>query len=727
MRQLIIFYVIVFVSVLSAGKSATADAIIIFGTLGLTALLLFRDKKLLRLDTSKKLLLTFILVHLWSLSFSVRQSVSFLTSYQTWAYLGLVYLFSFAASFYLSTARFRSRFANGLVLFAGIISLATVFYYFTGIRPPQGDLSLFFPTYGHNRFAEFFLPITPFSVYILLDNKRSRNIRLAALFSITNLLLSFSRASLISLLFLPLIAIFINLSADNKVKKWILATAAVSLATVLLFTPVWLTSKEFKPGIHPLLYILDKPFTVRDRIEYFNDALVKWSQRKISGYGPGTYHFTSPDFRANSTPTIFVHNHTLQGLYEGGMLGLLAEAVIIIWAITRARRSCRDRTDKLILAGIVLSLVQAQLDFGWEIPIVYLVNLVFLFSLTNDPKKNHSSADPLSSKIVAIPLFVFALLFSLLSFGSVLPWAPAPQVFQKLILSSYENGDKQLQQSTIDRWLRLEGGNGEVYKWLYQFNFRNGDLQGSFDNFQKTEKTVFLRDSLTINELAPFIKGVSASPDSLSIQDRFELLKAISNSYEPHNFFWLKEDLQTAIYSITDSLLLSSATPGLNNFQLSQLLYWKYAQMLTRGTTNYGINQRTIDLAISLDASNQRYILISQINQALTRADESALLRFLDQLQSLTSSSEKPSVLLSLRDHINMRLGDIYMKKDDLENEMKYRYDALNGTQTATAYIQLAKRLYQLNQEIDSDTVLEECIKLYPDCRTWFEISSRKD
>lgn len=723
MRQLFIYSVLILVAVLSAGKSAIADSIVIFGTLGLTALLLFRDKKLLRLDTSKKLLLTLILVHLWSLSFSVRRSVSFLTSYQTWAYLGLVYLFSFAASCYLSTARLRSRFADGLVLLAGIISLATVFYYFTGIRLPQGDLSLFFPTYGHNRFAEFFLPITPFSVYILLDHKRSRTIRIAALFSITNLLLSFSRASLISLLSLPLIAIFMNLSTDKKVKKWILATAVVSLAIVLLFTPVWLTSKEFKPGIHPLLYILDKPFTVRDRIDYFNDALVKWSQRKISGYGPGTYHFTSPNFRANSIPTIFVHNHTLQSLYEGGLLGLIIEAILLIWAIFRARRSCREINDKLLLAGVVLSLTQAQFDFGWEIPIVYLINLVILFSLTKDSEKVPSPAGTSFSKIVATSLFVFALLFSLLSFGSVLPRVPTPQMFQKLISSGYENGDEQLLQRTIDRWLRLEGGNGEVYKWLYQFNFRNGDLQGSFDNFQKTEKTVFLRDSLTINELAPFIKEVSASPDSLSVQDRFELLKAISNSYEPHDFFWLNEDLQTAIYSITDSLLLSSATSGLNNFQLSQLLYWKYTQMLTRGTTNYGINQRTIDLAHSLDASNQRYILISQINQALTKSDVVALLHFLDQLQSPTSPSDKPVVLLSLRDHINMKLGDIYMKKGDSVNEMKYRRDALKGTQTATAYIQLAKRLYQLNQEIGSDTVLEECIKLYPDCRMWFEKS----
>lgn len=723
MKQFFIFCIVIFVSVLSAGKSTTADAIVIFSTLGLTGSLIFVNKKIFRLDTSKKLLLSFILIHLWSLSFSVKQSVSFLTSYQAWAFLGIVYLFSFTASIYLSTTKVRSRFAEGLVLGAGIISLVTVFYYISGIKPPQGDLSLFFPTYGHDRFAEFFLPIIPISVYLLLDRKRAVLIRLAALFSITNLFISFSRASLISLFLLPVIAVFVNLSTDKKVKKWISATAVVALVTLLLFTPIWLTSKGFKPDTHPLMYILDKPFTAKERIDYFTDALAKWSRKKISGYGPGTYHFTTPNFRTNPTSTIFVHNHTLQSLYEGGALGLFTEAMLIIWAIISARRSCRGIADKLILAGVILSLTQAQLDFGWEIPIVYLVNLVFLFSLTNDPKKNPSSAGPLFSRIVAISLFVFALLFSLLSFGSILPWTPTPQMFQNLILSSYENGDKPLQQRTIDRWLRFEGGNGEVYKWLYQFNLHNGDLQEAFDNFQKVEKTVFLRNSLNINELTPFIKEMSTSPNALSVQDRFELLKVISNSYEPHDFFWLNEDLQTAIYSITDNLLLPSTTTGLNNLQLSQLHYWKYTQMLTRGMTNYEINQQSIDRAHSLDVSNQRFSLISQINRALTKADTAELLHFLDQLQALTSASEKPTALLGLRDHINMKLGDIYMKKGDLVSEMKHRREAINGTQTPIAYIQLAKRLNQLDQRADSASILEECTKLYPDCRVWLEKS----
>ena len=723
MKQLIIFCVVIFVSVFSAGKSTTSDVIVIFATLGITTSLLFFDKKLFKLDVSKKILLTFILIHLWALSFSVTQPISFLTSYQTWAYLGIVYLFSFAVSFYLSTSKLRSRFVDGLVLFAGTISLATAFYYISGMKPPQGDLSIFFPTYGHNRLAEFFLPITPFSIFILMDKKRPKLIRSAALISIINLFLSFSRTSLISLLFFPLVAVITNLRTDKKIQKWISAIALIALTMFALFTPIWLTSKGIKSDIHPLLLILDKPFSSKERIVFFIDALSKWSRKMVHGYGPGTYQYTATNPWANDLSTIFVHNHILQSLYEGGLLGLFAEVCLLIWAIVSARRSCRDIKDRLLLSGVLLSLIQAQLDFGWEIPAVYLINLIILFSLCRDPEKNSLLSDSKFSKIIATSLLVFSLSFSLLSFWSVFPWTSSTQGFQKLITSSWEKGDEQLEQKILDNWLRLEGGNGEVYKWLYQFNLRNGDFKKSFNNFIELEKTVYLRNSFSVNDLTQLIDETSLRPDTLSGEERFMLLNIISRNYKPHDFFWLPVNLQMTVYSIIDSIPLSSTPPFLSDSQLAELHYWRYTQMLTEGKTNYDFYQQFIDTALSLNPSNQLYNLISEINKALVKSNEVTLLQFLKQPLQPISTQEKPTILLSLRDHINMKLGDIYMKKNNFVDEIKYRREALKGTQTAVAYIQLAKRLNQLNQEDAAASILKECIKLYPDCRVWYEKS----
>ena len=145
--------------------------------------------------------------------------------------------------------------------------------------------------------------------------------------------------------------------------------------------------------------------------------------------------------------------------------------------------------------------------------------------------------------------------------------------------------------------------------------------------------------------------------------------------------------------------------------------------MLTEGKTNYDFYQQFIDTALSLNPSNQLYNLISEINKALVKSNEVTLLQFLKQPLQPISTQEKPTILLSLRDHINMKLGDIYMKKNNFVDEIKYRREALKGTQTAVAYIQLAKRLNQLNQEDAAASILKECIKLYPDCRVWYEKS----
>ena len=108
------------------------------------------------------------------------------------------------------------------------------------------------------------------------------------------------------------------------------------------------------------------------------------------------------------------------------------------------------------------------------------------------------------------------------------------------------------------------------------------------------------------------------------------------------------------------------------------------------------------------------------INQALFESDELALTAYLDQLPRPPTSPEKPTVLLSLRDHLNMKLGDIYLKKGNLAAELEHRRAALLGTRPATAYLQLAHRLDELNQKSESEATLAECVRLYPSCLIWF-------
>lgn len=712
MKQIYIFGVVLLVSVLSLGKSNIADIVLTIGTFGLAVVTLISKKN--EISVQNKVLLGLVFLYLWALSFSVRQSVSFLTSYQVWIYLGLVYFFAFMASTYLSSSVALGRIVTGLLYFSGIVSLLTLLYYIFGIKLPQGDLSLFFPTYGHNRFAEFFLPFVPFAVSVIANRKTPKTLRVFTVISLINIAASFSRATLVGLSLLPFITVVLRLKFTQVTKKWLWLTGAGATTLFLGLSPVWLNSPGFDPKAHPLRYIFDKPFTAKDRLVFFVDSIKGWENKKIFGYGPGTYQYTPPNLWSDKTATIYVHNHLLQSLYENGLLGLSVEIVLLVFIFVRARQNCRTNTDGLLFAGVCLSLVQAQLDFGWEIPAVFLINLILLLSL-GSRRLPSSQTQPSRLPFVAS---LYSLILVLLFFGGPF-WLPSAHRFQKQILRSQAEGDHKQVESTISKWLSLDRENGSTYKWLFHFSLAQGDLERAFEYLKSLSQTVYQKDELRPGDLTDFLEQVAKHPESLSLTDRYELLDQIDRNFIPNNFFWLVNSQQEAVFSIIDQIISSSSGTPLENYQLAKISYWKYTQLLVSGSKKYPDYTLFIDRARELDSGNELYEKIYRVHQSLISSNESELQKT---SRSLPDAGKEniPPVLLGLADHIYMRLGELAIVSGDWDKEERYRRQALSGTQTAIAFLELARRYDQRGQKSDFETVIADCARLYPDCPDWY-------
>lgn len=678
----LIFLILAASSLLSAGKSSTSDLLVIIASVVFVGILSFIKSNQSNFTRLDKCLIPLVLTYLLFTGFSVVTSISFHTSYRIWTFSGIVLLFAYSSSIYLSTSKAIQGLTSKLILFAGMISLTTFVFYMSGFKVPQGDTNLFFPVYGHNRFAEFYLPLLPFSLFLLFDKTSSRLVKVAIILSLNNFIISFSRSSYLAVILVSLFILATKIIKDKRVRRVsiLLMIGSLTICTVLL--PVWISSKGFNPKSAPLLYIFNKPFTVTDRINFFKDAIKKWQTSPINGLGQGTYTYTAVNRWVDTQSTSHVHNHPIQTLYESGILGLGAEIALLTFLVTIILRPIRSSPNKLIFLGVTMSFIQAQFDFGWEIPIVFLINLILLFSLFQVSKASDQTIPIRQHVLLKITLFVSIVIFALLSLVEILP-----------------TGTK-----------------------LDNVTFPSAGADNMYERLKKADEAMFIQDSVNISAFAPVINILSSNSGSLDIKKRYDLVERISRRYAPHDFFWVAPDsLRASVLKMVSDLRSDKDLSTLPTNQVAQINYWLYTKMLINGERLYDDYQHYLDTAVKLDPNNQKYSTVSEINKDLGSADANSLVVDVDLLNNQLKVTEKPTIYLALLDHVYMKVADLKMAVGEYDQEIEYRIMATNGTKSPTAYISLAKRLKKLGRNDESQIYLKQCVDSYPQCGVWYQ------
>ncbi|MCD6112310.1 MAG: O-antigen ligase family protein [Bacteroidales bacterium] len=210
------------------------------------------------------------------------------------------------------------------------------------------------------------------------DKHYNKNLRIISfiVFSIliVAIILSFSRAAWISLIFAFIVYLFIVF----KIKfRWILTTIIIITAIFFSFKFEILdkleknkqdSSTNFIEHIESISNISSDASNL-ERINRWQSAIRMFKEKPFLGWGPGTYQFEYAPFQQSKEKTIIstnagnkgnAHSEYLGPLAEEGFIGMLAVFAIIICTIYTALRiiiETKNKEIKLLTLIVILSLI----------------------------------------------------------------------------------------------------------------------------------------------------------------------------------------------------------------------------------------------------------------------------------------------------------------------------------------------------------------------------------
>lgn len=694
MFQYILGSVIIFSALLSAGKSDVSD-LLIFCTLVLTFLWDIRNKTKYKISNP---VILFIFSSFAIFIVSTFFSISILTSHQTVRLWLLIVLFALRARNAFHTPPKFEKLVTILIIFSACLSAVSIVVNLTNFPHPASDINLIFPSYGHIRYAEFFLPLFPISVYLLLRSNTSKILKTASLISILYMFFTFSRATWMSMIIVPIILpVFLKGKTTQYLSRVFLVISLSIVILMSLMYKTWSGLDYRKINTFQFLDIINKPLNIEPRLEYYKFTFSKILRSTVLGYGPGTFFYPKSNFFLGSSSTIYAHNHVLQKLYEFGVPGGLIYIGLLLWLFLNAFKKTRnDELGRILLLGVVISFVQAQMDFGWELPIVYFLNIFILFHYQPNGNKIH----PLLSRIHS---FLLLILIAWTVVSALSPKSTSEK-FNKLV--SKEVRSNYLSSSLVRQWIFLDLGNGKMYASLSGKEFISGNYKDALELAFKSINSPMYPDIISTKYLVRFLTEPVIS--QLSNKSIFRILNYISIISSPHDFYWVKpEEDKKTIFKAVNKLLVSKSNKDLGDKNLAKINYWKFTSSVS--------DIKYINKANELDPNNAEYKNLKDISEMAL--DSSGLNTTLDRTKLSLISTPQGNVYVSLVDLIYSRIADNLEREGDVVKELQTRDDRLRTTHYRQAYVSYISRLIRLKKQVDAEKVLSECKNLYANCQ----------
>lgn len=329
---------------IGAGKSPIADIFLFFAVIALILSLTFSKSKPY-IDREIVILVILSMVpYIISSFFSASPFDSVRESYRYILKITLAFL---AGSVLVNH---RGIYRKLYMLVASIFSIGSLVFIIFKLSSLH-DLNYFSITYGHNRLAEFLLPLMPLAVFSPINIFLTGAMLLGFIFS-------FSRSAMI------LLVIYLGSKLNRR----------LVILLVLVGSIIMGANND----------LISRPFYLDQRFEFIKHSLIADGWRTMVGFGPGNYSYSPQNSLSYSRSTSYAHNTFFHDYFELGFIGLFLKYLLILVLLIRFDRTTKEQ--RLLFTGILLSLFHAQIDFDWQIPSLFLLITTTLFISQKEPR-----------------------------------------------------------------------------------------------------------------------------------------------------------------------------------------------------------------------------------------------------------------------------------------------------------------------------------------------------
>ncbi len=274
------------------------------------------------------------------------------------------------------------------LMIAGVVSLIGIGMYIGGDYDRL--ISLF---YWPNPMASFLLPAVLAAAQLVSQQEKRRWVLYAALGLMGGaLILTYSRAA-----WLVVIAALVAWVAAGPWRERLRYLAiGLCAAVALVALSVTLRGVFFKkPSIDVQQRVLEssQSTSVRDRLSYWRETTIMFSERPLLGWGSGAYREVHPAFQESpATAGNNPHNSALQVLVELGVAGLACYIVLLagwlhlgwqLWRVPDSRRGWLF-TSWLVVSAMGL---HSLLDLATNYPALIVLGAIWLSMALPAPKK----------------------------------------------------------------------------------------------------------------------------------------------------------------------------------------------------------------------------------------------------------------------------------------------------------------------------------------------------
>ena len=391
-----------------------------------------------------------------------------------------------------------------------IFGAATVLYSFISEFPQiSSGRQLVGPFFWYNQMAGFLMYLIPLPLTLFLVSKKKILWGLVSLFLLGGFVLTYSRASWISLILALTPLIFLAKDTFAKNKK-VLIIFVISFAILI---PIILSFGFLGSRVKSIVSELGGETRTPSgnlRVASFNSAIEIFKDNPVLGVGPGVFGEAARAYQ--KTPWLYAkytHNHFLQILSEVGFVGLFLLLLLFVSLahVIFKKRKLLFKNKFICAIGISLlaSFIHNLFDVDWNWP---SLALMFWFSLGlilgNIFEKDESWA----------PKFKLSLGLSLvLLFLSSLYLFSVERTLQKLSFNLSENKVNLTKASSSLNLLKYA-------PFYFSYHLANGNLKMLTEKYD--EALVDFSNSETLN---PF----SAEPiynQALALENKKEFVLA---------------------------------------------------------------------------------------------------------------------------------------------------------------------------------------------------------
>ncbi|MFH0863487.1 MAG: O-antigen ligase family protein, partial [Candidatus Gottesmanbacteria bacterium] len=408
-----------------------------------------------------------------------------------------------------------------ILLVSLVLSIISLYYLVPAVSKPPVSMNLVYASYGHNHLANillFSIPITLAFFLVSTQRKHLLGWGFLLLFYLVTFILTFSRGAF---LVLPIVALIqFKMMKPQMISHKLLTSLMIAIPIGLIViigifshSQTGLEAKKISPYDWLVKQVV-KPEILTNRLDYWREAVMGFTDKPILGYGLGTFELVALKYQNNFTGwSNYAHNFYLQTLAESGIFALASFIIFLISVLKLIWRKETNRKDFLsvgLWGAVLASTLHSLIDYDWHFPAVFLIFLLIMAEFINcyyipvevaDEDRSsllapRAKINPQKLKYFFLFLTLIVFLFGqsqLLSeyftqkgdFTKAILVSPWPAVRLRSLGSRLFSQDFTSGEKTFNRIGGIVGADGETDKWLADKYFQEKNLLMASIYFRK--------------------------------------------------------------------------------------------------------------------------------------------------------------------------------------------------------------------------------------------------